>query len=90
MLGYNKSLFQDVGKPCISLTLLEEKRMQGLIDDLPSYSKLTLKKQRALKKTANEAIALKREEYKKLAVFKVLQTFVFPGCFKYIQTQIDK
>ena len=84
LTGYKKSMFIEIGRPCIALGLfdliMETKVISNLIEDLP-VGKLSLSSQRALRKVAKDALTISHEESKKYKFYSDIAEWLFPSAF---------
>ena len=86
LTGYRLSLFNEVGKPCIALTLLDEPKMKEFIGNVPG--KLKNKEQRALRKNALDLLLENWDDYSKQPVFPILRKYIFPSVFKSVYSKV--
>ena len=84
LTGYKRSMFIEIGRPCIALGLFDlimgTKIISNLVEELPA-GKLSLSSQRALRKATKDAVTISHEELKKCKFYSDIAEWLFPSVF---------
>ena len=86
LTGFNKSFFDNLGKACIVLTLVDDAKIGEIIDDMTG--KITQQFQRAICKSSFQALKDEFESYSKHYVFTLCEKHISAGCIAPIRSSI--
>ena len=81
---FNKSFFDNLGKACIVLTLVDDAKIGEIIDDMTG--KITQEVQRAICKSSVQGLKDECESYSKHYIFTLCERHICAGCIAPIRS----